>query len=613
MQSQEALSITELVLNASFLVQCVMLFLLALSIISWTIIFSRNNQYRIGRAKADEFEDRFWSGIDLNNLYQDCMKKPNDLVGLEVIYSAGFKEFVRLVNSGPADQDVVMDGTYRQMKVACSREVELLENHLPTLATIGSISPYIGLFGTVWGIMHAFVSLASVKNATLAMVAPPIAEALIATAMGLFAAIPAVMSYNRFVSRVEALENRYYNFMDEFSTILNRRLVTIRSQLNRSGAYATNQMPNNGQVADGAVAPQTMGAEYGVQGGYSGQQGGYGPSLGMNVTQGQVSSAPAQSAPMTTGAGNKGGMAKNLNKKKDSEFNATTYERERELERERERERERELREQERLAQQRERREREMREREQREREREAREAALLAAQQNQALQNTPMAPAAPTPAAATMGAAAGASQQLAAGAPVGVGAAGNAAMAAGGSGNVAAAAVAPEATKGLHAASNARPFNVVNGRNGGRPNSAPPMGNKRGATQGAGAAMQADAGAGAAANAAVPLGGVSASSNAALPPLNDPNLASSYRGVVPPRTNANLNNAQLPGGAAAAVKPNNMAYNGGAAGVKSEGPFYKAGVEFDRRQRPSYNTDEAPHYIAPGGQNQRRNQAPSR
>lgn len=234
METQGALSFSELVLNASFLVQCVMLFLLVLSVVSWTIIISRNNQYRIGRAKADEFEDRFWSGIDLNNLYQDCMKRPDELVGLEVIYSAGFKEFVRLVNSGPADQDVVMDGTYRQMKVACSREVELLENHLPTLATIGSISPYIGLFGTVWGIMHAFVSLAAVKNATLAMVAPPIAEALIATAMGLFAAIPAVMFYNRFVTKVEALENRYYNFMDEFSTILNRRLVTIRSQASRA-------------------------------------------------------------------------------------------------------------------------------------------------------------------------------------------------------------------------------------------------------------------------------------------------------------------------------------------------------------------------------------------
>lgn len=227
--SDGALSFTELVLNASFLVQLVMLFLLILSVVSWTIIIQRSNQYKLGRKKADEFEEKFWSGIDLNNLYQDCAKRQHSLIGLEVIYSAGFKEFVRLVNSGPADQEVVMDGTYRQMKVAASREIENLETHLPTLATIGSISPYIGLFGTVWGIMHAFVALAAVKNATLSMVAPPIAEALIATAMGLFAAIPAVMFYNRFTTKLEALENRYLNFMDEFATILNRRLVTIKS------------------------------------------------------------------------------------------------------------------------------------------------------------------------------------------------------------------------------------------------------------------------------------------------------------------------------------------------------------------------------------------------
>lgn len=234
MQTKE-LSFIELVLNASFLVQLVMIFLIALSVISWTIIIQRSNQYKLSKQKADEFEDRFWSGTDLNNLYQDCVKRHDSLIGLEVIYAAGFKEFVRLVNSGPADQEVVMDGTYRQMKVASSREVEELETHLPTLATIGSISPYIGLFGTVWGIMHAFVALAAVKNATLSMVAPPIAEALIATAMGLFAAIPAVMFYNRFITKVEALENRYLNFMDEFATILNRRLVTIRAQMQKSG------------------------------------------------------------------------------------------------------------------------------------------------------------------------------------------------------------------------------------------------------------------------------------------------------------------------------------------------------------------------------------------
>ncbi len=236
-----SLSISSLILNASFLVQLVMFFLLSLSVISWTIIIQRSNLYKNSRKKADEFEDKFWSGIDLNNLYQECMKRQQSLTGLEVIYTAGFKEFVRLVNSGPADQEVVMDGTYRQMKVAQSRELENLEGSLATLATIGSISPYIGLFGTVWGIMHAFVALAAVKNATLSMVAPPIAEALIATAMGLFAAIPAVMFYNRFISRVEALENRYVNFMDEFATILNRRLVTVRSQLNAQNKGEVNQ------------------------------------------------------------------------------------------------------------------------------------------------------------------------------------------------------------------------------------------------------------------------------------------------------------------------------------------------------------------------------------
>lgn len=263
MQNGE-LSFSELIFNASLLVQLVMIFLVLLSVISWTIIIQRSSVFKRGRAKADEFEDRFWSGIDLNNLYQDCMKRQQDLRGLEVIYTSGFKEFVRLVNSGPADQEVVMDGTYRQMKVAESREVEELEAHLATLATIGSISPYIGLFGTVWGIMHAFVALAAVKNATLSMVAPPIAEALIATAMGLFAAIPAVMFYNHFIAKAEALENRFENFMDEFATILNRRLVTVRSQHSRDGErheeaprqqYAHNNQPYSQQVPPMRTVP----------------------------------------------------------------------------------------------------------------------------------------------------------------------------------------------------------------------------------------------------------------------------------------------------------------------------------------------------------------------
>ncbi len=258
MDTAGSLSITHLVLNASLLVQVVMLFLLGLSIYSWTIIISKSNAYKNARFKADEFEDKFWSGIDLNNLYQECIKKGQEIIGLEVIYSAGFKEFIRLINSGPADQEVVMDGTYRQMKVSQSREMENLESHLASLATIGSISPYIGLFGTVWGIMHAFIALAAVKNATLSMVAPPIAEALIATAMGLFAAIPAVMFYNRFISKVEALENRYINFMDEFATILNRRLVRVRSEMNaqKEAENRDRESKSHYQNTNGTNAPK---------------------------------------------------------------------------------------------------------------------------------------------------------------------------------------------------------------------------------------------------------------------------------------------------------------------------------------------------------------------
>ena len=553
MQSQGALSFTELVLNASFLVQCVMLFLLALSIVSWTIIISRNNQYRIGRAKADEFEDRFWSGIDLNNLYQDCMKRPNELVGLEVIYSAGFKEFVRLVNSGPADQEVVMSGTYRQMKVACSREVELLETHLPTLATIGSISPYIGLFGTVWGIMHAFVSLAAVKNATLAMVAPPIAEALIATAMGLFAAIPAVMFYNRFVTKVEALENRYYNFMDEFSTILNRRLVTIRSQLNNRN----NATP---RAATNAAPVQTVAAAQVNANGV----GSYG-----NTTMAPPAGAGDANAGYATASPE--GYAPAPAESTGSSFNATTYERERELERERQRERERELRERERL----EKRERELREREQREREQRERSAAALNA-------------ASAAAAAAAVGSAP----------------------------NAAAQGSAPAANVAM--GQNMAPNMAQPNRN--RPNRNPlvnPAPSENKARLGPNAqASAANAAAAAAANQAAmsnaPLQGINANTGATVPPLNDPHMAANYRGVVPPRnaaTNANLAHAQLPGGAATAVKPN-MA----AAPAKSEGPVYKSGVDMERlrARNNARNNDSEPHYIAPGGQNVRHNVNPA-
>jgi len=220
------LSFTNLIFEASPLVQIVMLILLSMSIASWAVIVQRTKILKAAKAESEAFEERFWSGIDLNRLYQECANRRDEISGMEQIFYSGFKEFARLHSSGNRQQEMIMDGTYRAMRVSLSREIDELETHLPLLATIGSISPYIGLFGTVWGIMHAFIALSAVKNASLAMVAPPIAEALIATAMGLFAAIPAVVAYNRFSTKVERLDNAYVNFMDEFSTILNRQLGT---------------------------------------------------------------------------------------------------------------------------------------------------------------------------------------------------------------------------------------------------------------------------------------------------------------------------------------------------------------------------------------------------
>lgn len=217
------LSILDLFLQASLLVKTVMLILLGMSIVSWTMIMKRSRVLSQALAKATRFEDRFWSGIELTQLYQETQARKDHLKGSEQIFYTGFKEFARLHRSNDKVPEAVMEGTSRAMRVALSKEVESLESNLPTLATIGSISPYIGLFGTVWGIMHSFIALGAVKQATLSMVAPGIAEALVATAMGLFAAIPAVMAYNRLSARVNKLENNYMNFMEEFSNILHRQ------------------------------------------------------------------------------------------------------------------------------------------------------------------------------------------------------------------------------------------------------------------------------------------------------------------------------------------------------------------------------------------------------
>ena len=224
------ISFFDLFWEASVLVKAVMLLLLSMSLASWAMIFHRSSALKQADASAKRFEDRFWSGIDLSKLYKESEARKNNIQGMELIFHSGFKEYVRIHNADNQNTDAIMDGSYRAMRVSLSREVDELEVNLNNLATIGSISPYIGLFGTVWGIMSSFIALGAVQQATLAMVAPGIAEALIATAMGLFAAIPAVIAYNRFSNRVMRIENSYANFMEEFSSILHRQTLAKRTQ-----------------------------------------------------------------------------------------------------------------------------------------------------------------------------------------------------------------------------------------------------------------------------------------------------------------------------------------------------------------------------------------------
>lgn len=226
---ENELSIWYLLLNASLLVQSVMVLLVLMSIVSWAIIFQRRKVIAGNATATLKFEDRFWSGVDLARLYKELSAKGTNLGSLERIFHSGFREFARLRGNPNADAPTVLAGAQRSMRVAHSREMEKLETHLTWLATIGSISPYIGLFGTVWGIMNAFTSLGTVQQATLQIVAPDIAEALIATALGLFAAIPAVIAYNRFSYRVELLDNAFTNFMEEFSGILQRQSMNAQN------------------------------------------------------------------------------------------------------------------------------------------------------------------------------------------------------------------------------------------------------------------------------------------------------------------------------------------------------------------------------------------------
>ncbi len=217
------LSFIHLIANASVLVQLVMLLLLILSVLSWFIIFRKRSEMKSARETAQQFETRFWSGGDLAQLYREVSLRQGQMNGMENIFHTGFKEFVRIRQQGNVDSRELMESVQRAMRVALNRETERLELHLPFLATVGSTSPYVGLFGTVWGIMNSFRALANVNQASLPMVAPGIAEALIATAMGLFAAIPAVIAYNRYSTDLERIVNRYDNFLEEFSSVLQRQ------------------------------------------------------------------------------------------------------------------------------------------------------------------------------------------------------------------------------------------------------------------------------------------------------------------------------------------------------------------------------------------------------
>lgn len=220
--TQGSLSVVRLILDASLPVQLIMLLLMTLSLISWTRIVTKWLDVRNAAQHTESFEREFWSGADLGALYQR-LHGSHRAIGMEKIFCAGFGEFMKLRRKEGGELSDIMDGSRRAMKAAAQRELDNLDRHNAFLATVGSVSPYVGLFGTVWGIMHAFIGLGNAGNATLSTVAPGIAEALIATAIGLFAAIPAVVAYNRFAHDVDRFALRFDTFMEEFSNILQRQ------------------------------------------------------------------------------------------------------------------------------------------------------------------------------------------------------------------------------------------------------------------------------------------------------------------------------------------------------------------------------------------------------
>jgi biopolymer transport protein TolQ len=218
------LSIVNLLLNASWVVQGVVALLVGVSVASWAAIFRKIVSLKRVQSLNDEFDREFWSGTSLNDLFAAAAQNAKNSGPMERIFASGMREFQKLRERRMSDPGILLDGARRAMRASYQREVDAVESNLSFLATVGSVSPYVGLFGTVWGIMHAFPGLASVEQVTLASVAPGIAEALVATAIGLFAAIPAVVAYNRFAHDIDRVANKLETFIEEFSNILQRNL-----------------------------------------------------------------------------------------------------------------------------------------------------------------------------------------------------------------------------------------------------------------------------------------------------------------------------------------------------------------------------------------------------
>ncbi len=223
MQVAQDLSFISLISHASVLVQLVLALLLVVSLLSWWVIFQKIFTIKLEIQQTEAFEKDFWSGANLNELYQSAANARRDSGTLEKIFEAGFREYAKLKKQSGIDSNSIMESTRRAMRAAYQRNIDKVESHLSYLATIGSVSPYVGLFGTVWGIMNAFRALSNVSQATIAHVAPGIAEALVATAMGLFAAIPAVIAYNHFSHDINRLATSFESFMEEFSNVLQRQ------------------------------------------------------------------------------------------------------------------------------------------------------------------------------------------------------------------------------------------------------------------------------------------------------------------------------------------------------------------------------------------------------